>query len=65
MTAQGEPVDVVFSGFSKALVSAFHRLLVKKVLAVGIHLNITRCVEEYLQKISTEIVRPPLERRHR
>ncbi len=42
MTAQGEPVDVVYSGFSKALVSAFNRLLVKKVLAVGIHLKITR-----------------------
>ncbi len=54
MTDQDEPVNVVYLDFSKAFDSVFHRLLVKKMVAMGIHLN-----------ISSEIGRPPLERRYR
>ncbi len=42
MTAQGEPVDVVYLDFSKAFDSVCHRLLVKKMVAMGINLKITR-----------------------
>ncbi len=46
MTDQGEPVDVVYS---KAFDSVSHRLLVKKMVATGIHLKITRWVEELIK----------------
>ncbi len=41
MTDQGEPVDVVYLDFSKAFDSVCHRLLVKKMVAKGIHLKLT------------------------
>ncbi len=46
MTDQGEPVDIVYSDFSRAIDSVCHRLLVKMMIAMGIHLKITRWVEE-------------------
>ncbi len=49
MTDQGEPVDVVYLDFSIAFDSVCHRLLVKKMVAMGIHLKITRWLEEFLQ----------------
>ncbi len=49
MTDQGEPVDVVYLDFSKAFDSVCQRLLVKKMVAMGIHLKITRWVEEILK----------------
>ncbi len=49
MTDQGEPVDVVYLDFSKVFDSVCHRLLVKKMVAMGIHLKITRWVEEFLK----------------
>ncbi len=49
MTVQGEPVDVVYLDFSKAYDSVCDRLLVKKMEAMGIHLKITRWVEELLK----------------
>ncbi len=42
MTDQDEPVHVEYFDFSKALDSVCHRLLVKKVISMGIHLKITR-----------------------
>ncbi len=48
-TDQGETVDVVYLEFSKALHSLCHRLLVKKMVPMGIHLKITRWVEEFLK----------------
>ncbi len=48
MTDQGEPVDVVYLDFSKAFDSVCHRLPVKKMVAMGINLKITRWVEEFL-----------------
>ncbi len=42
-------VDVVHLDFSKAFDSVCRRLLVKKMVAMGIHLKITRCVEEFLK----------------
>ncbi len=49
MTVQGEPVDVVYLHFWKAFDSVCHRLLVKKMEAMGIHLKTTRWVEELLK----------------
>ncbi len=49
MTDQGEPVDVVCLDVSNAFESVGRRLLVKKMGAMGIHLKITRWVEEFLQ----------------
>ncbi len=43
MTDHGEPVYFVYLDFSKAC----HRLLVKKVVTNGIHLKITRWVEDF------------------
>ncbi len=37
MADQGEPVDVVYLDFSKAFNSVCHRLLIKKMEAMGIH----------------------------
>ncbi len=45
-TDQGEPLDVVYLDFSKAFDSMCNLLLVKKMVAMGIHLKITRWVEE-------------------
>ncbi len=42
MIDQGEAVDIVYLYFSKAFDSVYHRLLVKKMVAMGIHLKITR-----------------------
>ncbi len=39
ITDQGEPVDVVYLDFSKAFDSVCHHLLVKKMVAMGIHLK--------------------------
>ncbi len=49
MADRDEAVDVVYLDFSKAFYSVCHRLLVKKMVAVGIHLKITRWVEEFLK----------------
>ncbi len=48
MADQGEPVDVVYLNFSKAFDSVCHRLLIKKMEAMGIHPKINRWVEEFL-----------------
>ncbi len=48
MTDQGEPVDVVYLDFSKAFDSVCHRLLIKKMEAMGIHPEINRWVEKFL-----------------
>ncbi len=42
MTGQSEPVDVVYLDFSKAFDSVCHLLVVKKLVAMGIHLKLTR-----------------------
>ncbi len=42
MTDQDEPVHVEYLDFSKAFDSVCHRLLVKKMISMGIHLKITR-----------------------
>ncbi len=47
---QVEPVDVVYLDFSKAFDLVCHRALVKQMVAMGIHLKITRLVEEFLKK---------------
>ncbi len=39
MTAKGETMDVVYLDFSKAFYSVCHRLLVKKMVAMGIPLQ--------------------------
>ncbi len=49
MTDQDEPIYFVYFDFSKAFHSVRHRLLVKKMVAMGIHLNITRKVEGLLK----------------
>ncbi len=49
VTDQGEPVNVVYCDVSKAFGSACHRLPVKKVVAMGIHIKITRLMEEFLK----------------
>ncbi len=48
MTDQRETVDVVYLDLSKALDSVCHRLLIKKMEAMGIHPKINRWVEEFL-----------------
>ncbi len=48
MTDQGEPADVVYLDISKAFDSVCHRLLIKKMEAMGINPKINRCVEEFL-----------------
>ncbi len=48
MTDQEEHVDVVYLDFSKAFDSVCHRLLIKKMEAMGIHPKIDRWVEEFL-----------------
>ncbi len=48
MTDQGEPVDVVYLDFSKALDSLCHRLLIKKMEAMGTHPKINHWVEEFI-----------------
>ncbi len=47
MIGKGEPVDVVYLDFSKAFDSVCHRLLIKKMEAMGIHPKINRWVEEF------------------
>ncbi len=47
ITNQGEPVDIVYLDFSKAFDSMCHRPLVKNMVAMGIHLKITRWEEEF------------------
>ncbi len=42
MTDQGEPVDVVYLDFSKAFDPVCHRLLIKKMEALGVHPKINR-----------------------
>ncbi len=42
-------MDVTYLNFSKAFDSVCHCLLVKKMVAMGIHLKITRWVEEFLK----------------
>ncbi len=42
MPDQSEPVDVVYLDISKAVDSVCHRLLVQKMVAMGINLKITR-----------------------
>ncbi len=49
MTDQGEPVDVVYLDTSKAFNSVCHRLLIKKMEAVGIHPKIHRWEEGFLK----------------
>ncbi len=49
MSDHGEPGDVVYLDLSKDFNSVCHRLLVKKMVAMGIHLKITRWVEEFLK----------------
>ncbi len=49
MIDQGEPVDVENLQLSKAFDSMFHRLLVKKMIAMRMHLKTTRWVEEFLK----------------
>ncbi len=49
MTDQGEPIYFVYFDFSKAFHSVCHRLLVKKMVAMRIHLKITRRVEGLLK----------------
>ncbi len=49
MTDHGEAVDSVYLDFSKAFDTVCHRLLVKKMVATGIHLKITLRVEEFLK----------------
>ncbi len=51
MTDQREPVDVVNLDFSKAFDSVCHRLLIKKMEAMGIHPKINRWVEEFRVKL--------------
>ncbi len=41
---------VVYLDFLKAFVSVCHRLLLKKMIPIGIHLKIIRWVEEFLKK---------------
>ncbi len=64
LTDQGEPVDVVYLDFSEAFDSVCHHLLVKTMVAMGIHLKMTRWVEEFL-KNRIDIERPLLERSYR
>ncbi len=47
MTEQGEHVDVIYLDFSKAFDSVCHRLLIKKMEAMGINPKINRWVEEF------------------
>ncbi len=49
MTDQSEPIGVVYLDFSNAFNSVCHRLLVKKMIAMGINLKITRCVEVFVK----------------
>ncbi len=67
MTDQGELVDVVYLDFSKAFDSVCHRLLVKKMVAIGDppQNNPLRGGFPKEQDISTEIGRPLLERSYR
>ncbi len=55
ITDQGEPVDVVYLDFSKAFDSVCHRLLVKKMVAMGIHLKITGFVKEFLKNTTFRV----------
>ncbi len=48
MTDPGEPVDVAYLDFSKAVDSVCHRLLIKKMEVMGIHPKINRWVEGFL-----------------
>ncbi len=48
MPDQGEPVDVVYLDFSKAFDYLCHRLLIKKMEAMGVHPKVNRWVEEFL-----------------
>ncbi len=47
MTDQGETVDDAYLDFCKAFNSLCHRLLIKKMNAMGIHPKITPSVEEF------------------
>ncbi len=49
MIVQGEPVDVIYLDFSKSFDSMCHLLLVKEMVAMGIHLKITHWVEVFLK----------------
>ncbi len=55
MTDQGEPVDVVYFDFSKVFDSVCYRLPIKKMVAMGVHLKITRWVEEFLRNITSRV----------
>ncbi len=48
MANQGEPVDVEYLDFSKAFDSVCHRLLIKKMDAMGIHSKIISWIGEFL-----------------
>ncbi len=66
MTDQSEPLHVAHLDLSKAFDSVCQRLLVKKMVAMGIHPKITRWMtvsEE--QTFKNEIGQPPLGLRYR
>ncbi len=48
-------MDVVYMDFWKAFDSVCHRLLVKKMVALGINLKITRWVEEFLNNMTFQV----------
>ncbi len=49
ITGQGEPVEVVYLDFPEAFDSVCHRLLIKKMEAMGIQPKIKRWIEELLK----------------
>ncbi len=65
MTDQGEPVDVVYLDFCKAFDSVCNLLLINKMEEMGIHPNINRWVEEFLNnrtfrvKLGDNFIVPP------
>ncbi len=56
MTEQGEPIDVIYLDFSKAFDSVCHRLLIKKMEAMGMQPKINRLVEEFLNNRTFKII---------
>ncbi len=49
IAGQGAPVGVVYLDFSKAFGLACHCLLINKMATMGIHLKITRGLEEFVK----------------